>query len=214
MRATENNSSLRKRNTYNQSHRARSCGADVVTSNHKAYKKFTAQYVGFSRNETRNTIHDYKAVITALNEYYVNHIIETANLVVLPNGLGKFGIQKFKKPLRQKPDGSYNLPLDMNILKSTGKRVYHTNDHTDGNSFKWIWIKPKCNHGIRDARFGELFYAAWWKLKPARLLQLTLAKLLKTEGFDWDKYHYMTDPKREQLIMKRLVREAKIPTNA
>ncbi len=198
------NSPTREKRSYNPKHQTAKGDniVDVVTTNAKSYTKFKELYPGFSRNETRNNIHDYKAVLIALNEFYVNYMIETGNLIILPQRLGKLGIRKFKKPRIQKPDGTFNMPLDMNILKTTGQRVYHTNDHTDGNSFQWLWLKPRSMHGARDSIKG--FFGSFWKFKPARSMQLLLARTLKQEGYDWDKYHYMTDAIREKLIQKRL----------
>lgn len=206
-----NNSPLReKRLVNNKRHQSPGAiSADIVTTNSASYRKFVLQYTGFSRSETRNTIHDFKAVIIALNEYYANYAMDTGNLILLPNNLGKFGVRKFKKVRIQKPDGTFNMRMDMNIYKKTGERVYHTNDHTDGNSFRWFWIKPENLHGMRDMQPGRKFHAAYWKLKPARSLQLQLSGRLKQEGYDWNKYHYMTDRIRERLIRNRMEREAK-----
>lgn len=110
----KNNSPLRKRNTSNKKHNLGKAVlfADCVTTNMAAYNLFRQQYPGFSRNETRNTIHDYKAIIIALNQFYINYAIETGNLIILPNKIGKLGVQKFKKAIMQKPDGTYNLPIN------------------------------------------------------------------------------------------------------
>lgn len=171
--------------------------ADVVTSNWKSYNKFKKKYVGFSRNETRNTISDYQAVIKALNEFYINYTLDTGKLVILPNGMGKLGVRKFKKAVMLKENGMYNLKVDMNALNTTGEVHYYTNAHTDGNSFKWMWIKSN----------SRLTHRGLWKFKPMRTIQLKLAGLLQQEGYDWDKYHYMTDKKKEVIIKKRVQKE-------
>jgi hypothetical protein len=204
----KNNSRLREKNTYNPKHGVgiSSIRADVVTTNKESYNKFTAKWVGFSRNETRNTINDYKAVIIALNEFYINYIIDTGNLVILPNALGKFGIKKFKKTLVQRVDGTFNRRFDMHKYKTTGEKVYFTNDHTEGHTFMWTWIKPPCIQGTRDFNSARV-YSPWWKLQVAKKTGIKLAQLLKTEGYNWDKYHYMTSATRERLIRNRIKRE-------
>ena len=90
--------------------------ADVVITNKKTYNLFCDKYTGFSRNETRNTIHDYRAVIHALNQYYVDYALDTGHLVVLPNNLGKIGIKRFKNPLKQNPHEFSSIGGYLNIF--------------------------------------------------------------------------------------------------
>jgi hypothetical protein len=199
----KNNSPLREKNDYNPSHKTPAMGADAVTTNRFAYRAFTNKYTGFSRSETRNTIHDYKAVIIALNEFYANYAMDTGNLILLPSNLGKFGIIKFTKIKIQKPDGTFNLPVDRQASKLAGKTIYHTNDHTDGNHFRWFWTRPTVIY-CKEKRVPY----KWWVVKPCRIIQRALVARLKEPGYNWSKYHYITTALKEKLINKRIEREA------
>lgn len=166
---------------------------DVITTNARSFSKFSNQYKGFYRND----IYDYKAVIMALNQFYVDYAIDTANLVILPNGMGKFGIRKVMKPLKQKPDGTFNLKVNWVETKRTGNLTYFTNDHTGGNSFKFVWLKKS----------SRLPYPECYKGKVVPKARRRLRDVLVQEDYNWDKYHYMTDATRERLIERRIKRE-------
>lgn len=142
-------------------------------------------------------IHDYRACMNALNEYYMNHVLSTGNMVILPNGMGKLTIKKFKRALIIK-DGKPNLAIDWGHWKKTGKIIYHTNDHTEGNSFRWAWIKDKT----------RLTNANIWLFKMGSKAKVKLSKYV-TENEDWDKFNYLTDARKEYYIHKREASERK-----
>lgn len=178
--------------------------ADVVISNAVTYGKFIKKYVGFSRSGTRNTIQDYRDVLIALNNYYTEHILNTGHFVVLPNNLGKLGVKKFKKALVMQEDGTYanRKAMDYGRFKLTGERVYFLNEHTEGHTFAWTWLKPSCR--VRDSKAGILFHSHNWRLKPVTRLKEQTATLLKTEGYDWQKFPYTTTKTK---YLQRMIQE-------
>lgn len=173
---------------------------EFVTDNRECYSRMRKKYRGFS-NYGPDV---YKQIIRELNNYYIQYPIDTGNIVILPNGLGKLGICKFRKVLKIDAEGRPNRMIDMCHLKKTGEIKYHLNEHTEGYSFKWWWGKKGC----------RLPYPALWKLKWNRDIRSRLAKTLLAEGCDWKKYHSMTDATREILIRRRINRENERRNNA
>jgi hypothetical protein len=125
---------------------------------------------------------DYKTfagIIKDFNKELIRIIIEEGSEFKLPVRMGYFRIQKFRKKIRFKPDGTIDkssLRVDWNAtkklwakeypgktmedLKKIEKKplVYFLNEHTDGYLYKFFWNKKGSNarnRGIFTARFAD-----------------------------------------------------------
>lgn len=170
--------------------------SDLSLGSNKAFGMLKAE-INPKGNNIGYGLNDYRLCMNALNQYYMNHALTTGNMVVLPNGMGKLIIKKFKKSLIIK-DGKTNLAIDWGHWKKTGKFAYHTNEHTGGNSFRWAWIKDKT----------KLSTANVWLFKMGNQAKVKLKNYV-TQNDDWDKFNYLTDARKEYLIHKREASERK-----
>lgn len=189
----------------------RSGVSDVSTGNKKAFTTFMYTECKSRNHNIGYNFHDYEAVIHTLNEFYIDHMLTTGNLVILPNNLGKLGVKKFKRAIQLKPDGTLNLAVDWGESNKLGSIVYHTNDHTDGNSFRFVWIKngkKPSNNSSRSASITDkLADPEMWRFKTTTKARKKLVNYVKDFDNDIDKFHYMTDKKKEGFIFKRELRE-------
>lgn len=178
---------------------------NISTGNWKAFRIFCERYSPTSNYNIRYNLNDYQSVIKTLNEFYINYALQTGDLIILPNGLGKFGVRKFKRALKIKADGRPNLAVDWGNYTKTGNITYHTNEHTDGNSFRWVWIKNG-SRLINPSDNNRVVNSTMYRFKAVEKAK----KLLKehiANGGDWNKFHYGTDRIKEHFILKRLGRE-------
>lgn len=106
---------------------------------------------------------EWKKIIYTYNFLFRDYILESGDRVKMPHGFGPFAINKKKlKPFKNFKDKNgkpyINLKIDWQKTKKAGKRIYHTNKHTDGYSYHWLWLS-------REARF---FMADTWNFKACR----------------------------------------------
>lgn len=119
----------------------RTCYAEVSPSSTTSYKKFNRR-TQYNYSRKGGNIYDYRAIIYALNIFYVDYTIETGNKVKLPAGMGNLIISRMDKKLL--PIEGTNLlrkKIDWCTTKKTGIITYFTNEHSDGYCFRWLWIK-------------------------------------------------------------------------
>lgn len=139
------------------------------TSSKEVYKRFCQAYP-----DIKLSFKDWKKIIYTFNELYRDYILESGARVKMPNGFGYFAITK-KKLKRFKnfkdPEGNnyINLPIDWAKTKKAGKRIYHTNPHTDGWKGSWMWFRD-------DARF---YLSDIWNFVASRKSSRLLGKFLK-----------------------------------
>jgi len=145
---------------------------DVDTGRTDCYKKMIEDY-----KLKDLSFEQYRTILKALNEYYINHMMDTGNIVIFPCGMGKMGIDKHK---RVRPRINWKATME----SKDGKVVYHTYDHTDGYSYQFKWFKHDSRIGIREM----------WRLRVAKEVSRTLSKrLLDPNNQDAQKYresHY------------------------
>jgi len=125
----------------------------------EAYKRFCS-----ANPEIKIEYKDWSKVIYTFNEYFRDYMLETGAKVKMPYGFGPFAVNKKKLKLYKNflgPDGKpyINLPIDWAKTKKAGKRVYHTNSHSDGYKYGWYWFSD-------EARF---YLSEIWNFRPARL---------------------------------------------
>lgn len=179
---------------------------DLSTNSAKAFVMFKNRYAASTHRNIGYNIHDYQAVITELNKFYVDHALTTGNLIVLPSNLGKWGVKKFKRAIKIKPNGQLNLAVDWGQSKKENQIIYHTNDRTEGNSFRWVWIKPEKRTRYEETSTSPLYNETWWRIKTVARSKNALSDYIKNNE-DWDKFHYMTDSIKEDFITRREYRE-------
>lgn len=112
---------------------------DVVTNSREMFKLFKEQNPQVNIDSKQ-----YKEIINSLNLYYLEYILDTGNIAILPYGLGKMMIQKNKRKLRRTKDGSsvyMSAPVNWNETKKQGKVIYHLNESTDGFAYRYHWFK-------------------------------------------------------------------------
>jgi nucleoid DNA-binding protein len=117
---------------------------------------------------------EWAKIIYTYNYLFRDHVLESGDRVKMPNGLGLFAINKKKiktyKNFKDKNGKPYvNLRIDWAMTKKAGKRVYHMNKHTDGHSYKWLWLS-------KEARF---FLSDIWNFTAARKSSRLLGTYLK-----------------------------------
>lgn len=120
-------------------------------------------------------------VLYTFNQILVDYVLETGNLVRFPFGMGHLSINKYKRSyfrknkdneqiINLKPDWNKTMTLwkECPECKEQKKLVYHTNTHTDGFSYYWMWI------------FGSnMLFGRIWKFDLNRVHSRRLAALLK-----------------------------------
>lgn len=112
---------------------------NVVTGSREMFKLFKEQHPQINIDSKK-----YKEIIEALNLYYLDHMLETGNIVVLPYGMGKMMIQKNKRKLRPTKDGKstyLKAPVNWKETQKQGKIVYYLNESTDGYTYRYLWLK-------------------------------------------------------------------------
>jgi len=122
---------------------------------------------------------DWKNILYMYSEWFKDYILETGEMVKLPNGLGEFSILKKKrKPTNEKYEKKIkNLPIDWPKTRLKGKYIYFLNYETEGYTFKWMW-----NRRTATFRLPRL-----WYFKPSRASSRLLAHYLKVDS----KYQYL-----------------------
>jgi|GEM_PF-5532438 len=112
---------------------------DIVTGSVAMFKEFK------KRNPQLNIDNkQYKQVIEQINLYYIKHLLDTGNMVFIPNGLGKMMIQKNQRKLKPTKDGSskyLRAPINWPESYKQGKIIYYLNESTDGFTYRYLWLK-------------------------------------------------------------------------
>lgn len=79
----------------------------------------------------------FKAVIFEYHKLIVDIVLNKSQEFILPFGLGKIYIGKYKpKTLTDK-----SLSYDYGHYKKTGQKIFHLNEHTNGYKFRLFWSK-------------------------------------------------------------------------
>lgn len=141
------------------------------------YKRFLAE-----NNLTKDILsyEKYCKNLEVCNWMFVEYALRTGERVKLPHGFGFIAVNK-KMLKRYKdyknPEGKnyINLRVDFNKTKQYGKVIYHTNEHSDGYNFKWVW-SPK------EAKF---FLSDLYIFKPGRYASRAIAKYIKKPNSEY-----------------------------
>lgn len=120
-------------------YRPKVLGYDVVTGSKAVFKEFAKTNPQLNIDNKQ-----YKQIIEEINLYYIDHILETGNMIFIPNGLGKMIIQKNKRRLKPTKDGTskyFKAPINWPESYKQGKLVYYLNESTDGFTYRYQWHK-------------------------------------------------------------------------
>lgn len=137
------------------------------TVSKESYNTFIVKYPSLKSTLSYDK---YKENIYICNNLMVEYVLKTGNTIKLPHGFGDLTIRKKKlKPKKIFNGKTYiNLKIDWAKTKKEGKYIYHTNEHSDGYNYRWIW-KPS------SARF---FFSSLWNFKPHRDASRAIAKFV------------------------------------
>jgi len=147
---------------------------DFRTGSKETYEKFCA-----SHPTTTLSFEDWKNIIYMYSKLNRDYILETGKIIKI-RGFGEFTINKRKKSKTREKDGKtiIMLPVDWKKTKEKGKRIYLMNDHTEGFSFSWKWIR----------RTSKVKFVTLWVFKAHRDNKRLLAKYLNSGKEYHNKY--------------------------
>ncbi len=105
------------------------------------------------------------------NWMFIEYALRTGQKVTFPHGFGAGCVNKRMLKRYVEHDGKryINLRVDWNKTRLIGKKVYHTNEHTDGYNYKWLWDKKYATFTLSDT----------YIFKPCRYASRAIAKYLK-----------------------------------
>jgi hypothetical protein len=113
----------------------------------------------------------YKEILDTCNWMFIEYALRTGMKVTLPFGFGPLAVnKKMLKRFKEFEGKKYiNLRIDWAKTKKAGKRVYHTNEHTDGFNYKWVWFPNEARFYLSDA----------YVFNPGRYSSRAISKYLK-----------------------------------
>lgn len=113
----------------------------------------------------------YSKILHTCNWMFVEYSLRTGMKATLPYGFGPIAVSKKMLNRFKEYEGKkyINLRVDWAKSRKAGKRVYHTNEHTDGFNYKWGWF-PK------EARF---YLSNIYTFIPCRYSSRALSRYLK-----------------------------------
>lgn len=151
---------------------------DFSMTSRKTYKKFVE-----SHPQLDIDYNDFVNVIYSFNYAFRDYLFETGMKGKLPWGLGDFAVSKRRpKKIKTLSDGRevMNLPVNWELSRKAGKRVYHFNFHTQGFKFRIKWF-------YRSARF---FHSELFVFKPSRVTSRLIKHYIdmgyQDRYYEWD----------------------------
>ena len=116
----------------------------------------------------------YNKFINLNNWMSVEYVLETGYKVRLPFGFGDLSINKKKLNKFKEFEGKkyINLRIDWQKTKKEGKRIYHTNEHSDGFNHKWVWFPQSALMHLNKL----------YVFSPCRYASRAIAKYIKKPG--------------------------------
>lgn len=116
----------------------------------------------------------YTKILEVCNWMFIEYALRTGSKVNLPYGFGPLVVTKriLKRYKEYKGKTYVNLRVDWNKTKKVGKKIYHTNEHTDGYNFKWLWFSLE----------SKIHLADLYVFKPGRYASRAIAKYVKKKN--------------------------------
>jgi hypothetical protein len=110
------------------------------------------------------------------NWMFVEYALRTGEKVTLPHGFGPIAVNKKKLKLyKEYTDKEGNTKRVINLrpnwakTREAGKKIYHTNEHSDGYNFRWIWFSEE----------SKLFLSELYVFKPGRYASRNINKYIR-----------------------------------
>jgi len=128
------------------------------------YKYYKEKH--FGRNKSSKYYVDKQLYTKVLKDFFdlvVEDLIMNGSEFILPSNMGKIQIRKYKATLKMGEDGKLinHLPVDYgatNKLRASNPEaaknkvvIRHLNKHTDGYTFRYIYIKNKARYKNKSA---------------------------------------------------------------
>lgn len=109
------------------------------TYSRENYDTFLKEY---NITETELSYQKYCKNLEVCNWMFIEYALRTGFKVPLPYGFGAIAVnKKMLKRFKEYQGKKYvNLRVDWKKTNEHGKRIFHTNEHSDGYNFKWLWF--------------------------------------------------------------------------
>jgi len=106
----------------------------------------------------------YGDIIRRSNDLISGYVLNESYHFKFPYGLGILNVVK------KRLDFAYNkLAVDWAATKKYGKKIFHTNEHTNEYKYSWMW----------NLRISSVTHSSCYLFVPARGINRELAKMLK-----------------------------------
>lgn len=150
-------------------------------------------YKAFAKENGKNLVSSilYSKILNEFNKDVSKKILENAYEYVLPHKLGILRIKKYKQKVKIDDQGNLdtsNLSPNWKATKELWaknaeakkqkKRLFHTNEHSDGYQYKWHFSN------YRSTCVNKSAYC----FIPSRTNKRMIASLVKNEEFNGDFY--------------------------
>lgn len=165
---------------------------DMLTGSKKMYDVFKEQ-----NPKIQIDFRTYKNIIEEINIYYLNHILETGNMVFLPNGLGKMVIQKNKryfKLTKDKKSKYLKAPVNWAESQKQNKIIYYLNENTDGYTYRFSWLK----------RASYINPCSIWSLVMTKFAKNLLKERIESSEKDYRTLYKELLPARANMALAKL----------
>lgn len=123
----------------------------------------------------------YVKNLEVCNWMFVEYALETGNKVNLPYGFGSIAVNKKMLKRFTEHNGKKYVNLRVNWAKTRklGTKVYHTNEHSDGFNFRWIWFPKE----------AKIHLSGLYVFRPCRYMSRAIAKYVEKLGGEYqEKY--------------------------
>lgn len=139
----------------------------------------------------------YTKNIEICNWMWIEYALRTGQKVYLPHGFGPIVVNKKKlktyKTFKDK-EGNLkkvvNLRTDWFLTRKLKKKVYHTNEHSDGYNFRWAWFPSE----------GKFHLSDLYVFKPGRYTSRAINKYVRHPSgqykdlyLEWLDYNYKSE---------------------
>lgn len=141
---------------------------EYTTTSRENYLRFLKEH---KISKDKLSFKKFEKILCLNNWMFTEYVLETGNKVRLPHGFGDFSINKKKLNRFKEHEGKryINLRIDWAKTKVEGKRIYHTNEHSDGFNYKWIWFPSS----------ALIYLNRLYVFKPCRYASRAIAKYIK-----------------------------------
>jgi len=143
------------------------------TISRENYDRFLSEH---NLSDSDISYQKYCKNLEVCNWMFVEYALRTGSKVMLPYGFGTLAVnkKKLKKFKEYKGKKYVNLRVNWAKTRELGKKVYHTNEHSDGYNFRWIWF------GVDS----KLHLSDLYVFKPGRYASRAINKYIrKPEGY-------------------------------